>query len=168
MHDAGLHLRLGIHRLDGFGKPRRPSMTAIRMSSNPRSFSSSETFGQNLAPPVCPTHRPGTSLRPTARMPRAWSSALLLAVPSSRIFRFKTSKYMIGYIDSSGLCCRTAPVRQLVNQLDGERAVIISVMEQSFQHSMTLFHTENMTGFRGNRFSPLPSGLFLWLCSFFL
>ena len=57
-----------------------------RMSLTPRLRSSFITRSQNLAPSFCSSHRPSTSLAPSARTPSAMWIALLWTMPSSRIF----------------------------------------------------------------------------------
>ena len=78
------------------GKPFRPSTTAIRMSSTPRFRSSFMTRSQNLAPSFCSSHRPKTSLVPSARTPRAMWTALFLTSPSSRTLTRSASKKTSG------------------------------------------------------------------------
>ena len=50
MHDAGLERRGGIDGRERLAHPLQASVTAMRMSWQPRAFRSVKTFIQNLAP----------------------------------------------------------------------------------------------------------------------
>jgi len=69
---------------------------AIGQRFRVRSFSSFMTRSQNLAPSFCSSHRPRTSLPPSARTPRAIWIALLRTMPSSRILTRIASKKTSG------------------------------------------------------------------------
>src|SRR5450830_872899 len=100
------------------GKPRSPSTTAMSTSLRPRFLSSLKTFSKNLAPSVCSIHRPGTSLRPSARTPSARYTALFLPLPSSWILSRNASK-----IDDGIHCLQRAllPLSDLFKDFIGDR-----------------------------------------------
>ncbi len=78
------------------GKPFKPSTTASSTSSTPRFLSSFMTRNQNVAPSFCSSHKPRTSLEPSARTPSAMWTALLRTTPSSRTLIRRASKNTIG------------------------------------------------------------------------
>src|SRR6478735_8191219 len=61
-------------------------------NGTPRFLSSFMTRSQNLAPSFCSSHRPRTSLVPSARTPKATWTALFLTRPSSRTLTLSASK----------------------------------------------------------------------------